>query len=266
MGLTLQVMSDLHVEFRSGDRHPMPRTGADVVVLAGDIHGGAKAIPWARRQFPDQEILYVAGNHEFYGGTVPSTLLDLRRMARKFSVRFLHHDAEVIGGVRFLGCTLWTDFGLFGEERRDAAMRASQQCISDFREIRPRRLRDAGPIGYVNPPVTPFEVRAWHLKSRAWLEHALAEPCDGPTVVVTHHLPHPRSLPEAEADDPASAAYASNLQHLFGRMVLWIHGHAHQSSDYRLDGTRVLCNPRGYPAHTGADENRAFDPCLTVTV
>ena len=67
-------------------------------------------------------------------------------------------------------------------------------------------------------------------------------------------------------NDPASAAYASNLQSLFGRMQLWIHGHVHHSRDYLVDGTRVLCNPRGYSLHSGADENRDFDASLTVTV
>ena len=264
--LTLLLLSDLHVEFEPGEMRLMPRTDADVVVLAGDIHNGAKAIPWARRQYPDQEIVYVAGNHEYYGQVVPLARSRLRRTAANFDVRFLDQDAVAIKGVRFLGCPLWTDFDLFGEQRRESVMRLSQAFLNDFRQIWPGRARDPSPLNGDEPTLTPEEARRWHLKSRSWLERELAVPFGGPTVVVTHHAPHPRSLPQYWANDPASAAYASNLQDLFGRMSLWVHGHVHHSCDYALDGTRVVCNPRGYPIHTGADENPMFDPTLTVTV
>ncbi|MBK7686594.1 MAG: metallophosphoesterase [Rhodocyclaceae bacterium] len=39
----------------------------DAVVLAGDIHSHTHTIPWASKTFPDKDIIYVSGNHEFYG-------------------------------------------------------------------------------------------------------------------------------------------------------------------------------------------------------
>jgi hypothetical protein len=91
---------------------------ADVVVLAGDIHAGARGPGWAREAFPDKPIVYVPGNHEFYGQHWMQLLDPLREMARKHDVHFLENDAVELGGVRFLGASLWADFELFGRERR----------------------------------------------------------------------------------------------------------------------------------------------------
>ena len=63
------------------------------------------------------------------------------------------------------------------------------------------------------------------------------------------------------------ARFVSDLDHLTGgdRVQLWIHGHTHDSFDYRLNGTRVVCNPRGY-ARDGVNENARFDLEFTVEV
>lgn len=65
--MKLLVLSDLHVEFAPfvPDRSAM--SAADVVVLAADIHTGVQVMAWARQSFADKPIIYVAGNHEFYG-------------------------------------------------------------------------------------------------------------------------------------------------------------------------------------------------------
>jgi hypothetical protein len=39
----------------------------------------------------------------------------------------------------------------------------------------------------------------------------------------------------------------------------------HDGFDYAANGTRVVCNPRGYAAD-GVDENRAFVPGLVIEV
>jgi hypothetical protein len=49
------------------------------------------------------------------------------------------------------------------------------------------------------------------------------------------------------------------------RAQLWIHGHTHDSFDYVCNGTRVVCNPRGY-AIDGIPENPRFDPALTIDI
>jgi Icc-related predicted phosphoesterase len=84
-----------------------------------------------------------------------------------------------------------------------------------------------------------------------------------PVVVVTHHLPHSRSIPKRFTGDLLNAAYASDLSETIrsGCPALWVHGHTHDSCDYRIDDTRIVCNPRGYD-----DENRRFQRAPVVEV
>src|SRR5579872_7433560 len=109
----IRVLSDLHLEIQ--DWTP-PHTEADIIILAGDIHSGVRGVEWARLQFPLIPILYVPGNHEFYGRDLQETLSDLQKAGRRFGVDVLCGRGVVIGGLRFLGTTLWTDYALHGAD------------------------------------------------------------------------------------------------------------------------------------------------------
>lgn len=250
--MRLHVLSDLHLSVAPLER---PRVAADVVVLAGDVGRPQDAIAWASGF--DAPVLYVPGNHEFYGGTIEGTVAELRERSAGTNVRVLERDEVFLGGVRFLGTTLWTDFRLHGDgDARDSAMQLAQNLIRDFSRVR----RDA-----TSGPFTPADSTALFDAQSAWLSERLAETTTSPTVVITHHAPSVRSVPARYADSPLNPAFASSAEHLIDgrRTVLWIHGHMHDSFDYSANGTRVLCNPRGY-AKDGVSENGAFDPMLTV--
>src|SRR5262249_2070404 len=133
--MRIRVLSDLHLEFK--DWNP-PKTDADVVVLAGDIHVGLKGIEWARRTFPSTPIVYVAGNHEFYGAQIDDMAQELVTEGRRLGVDVLDARSTLIGGVRFLGTTLWTDFALLGTDPTsiDRAMVNAQLGMYDFHVIR----------------------------------------------------------------------------------------------------------------------------------
>ena len=126
------------------------------------------------------------------------------------------------------------------------------------------RWRDgAGPA---ERTLTPDDTVRIHRDSRRWLADRLAQPFDGPRVVVTHHLPSWRSVAPPFLRAASNAAFASDLDGLFGPMSLWVHGHTHHSFDYRAGPTRVVANPRGYPMKSGDDENPRFDPALLVDI
>lgn len=250
--MRIQILSDVHLEFSMLEPVATP---ADVVVLAGDIGKGAQGIEWARGAYPDKRIVYVPGNHEYYGKQRQEALAMMRITARECDVHLLDDDELVIDGVRFLGCTLWTDFRLFGEAKQQMAMLNGQHYLNDFRVIH------EGDRGHFSPAHS-IEL---HEKSLAWLEGRLDIPFDGKTVVVTHHLPSARSVVERFERNILSACFASELDRLFGKMDLWIHGHTHDNLDYEVNGTRVVCNPRGYVTYRGA-ENFEFNPELTVEV
>jgi predicted phosphodiesterase len=228
------AMSDLHNEI-----HPLiPQlVDADVVVLAGDIDEGCKGIRWARVVWADKEIIYTPGNHEYYGGKFNLRLAAMRRSAKKFGVHLLEMDEVVLGGVRFLGCTLWTDFDLFGEESRHEAMRIAAREMPDYKMI-----------DYDNNwRISPENLRKRNSLSANWLRNKLlGEKVSKKTVVVTHHLPSKNSVAPKFAEDLLSASFASDWSLLLGYSDVWVHGHTHESIDYIQAGTRIICNPRGY--------------------
>lgn len=87
--MKLHILNDLHLEFSTFDP---PQTDADVVVLAGDIDKSDKGVYWAREAFPNKQILYVPGNHEFYGARRLETLHLLRIAGEQCGV---HNRAEL---------------------------------------------------------------------------------------------------------------------------------------------------------------------------
>ncbi|MEN9316647.1 MAG: hypothetical protein RIS35_3040, partial [Pseudomonadota bacterium] len=207
------------------------------------------------RTFPDQTIVQIAGNHEFYDGRYGEVLSALRETAVAEGVHFLENDRLILGGVRFLGCTLWTDHRVLETPGRAPAMDvrramdASRRANPDFFAIRSDDGR-----GF-----TPEDAAELHEASRAWLGQELSRGFDGPTVVVTHHLPSWRSVNPLYAASASNVAFVSDLDPLVERCTLWIHGHTHGSCDYTLGKARVVCNPRGYPAG-GAVVPRRDDP------
>lgn len=258
----LHILSDLHLEFSTFEP---PKSDADVIILAGDIGKGNKGVYWARDKFPDKAIVYVPGNHEFYGTQRQETLSLIHVAGKQCRVNVLD-NAELLlqqDSVRILGSTLWTDFCLFGEDTQVSAAREGQFGLNDFHLIREELLSETYP-----PTTTPFSPARsieLHEKSLAWLKAKLDEPFDGKTVVVTHHLPSKQSVVDRFKDDLLSACFASELGYLFGKMDLWIHGHTHDNLDYTVNGTRVICNPRGYVTYQG-QENFDFKPGLVIEI
>ena len=273
--MKLLVLSDLHLEFSDMQK---PAAEADVVVLAGDIWQGDRGIYWARQTWPETEIVYVAGNHEFYGKDCNDVLALLRIASKATGVHFLNNDEAIINGVRILGTTLWTDFKLFGEELKKICIIEGQCCLNDFRVIQNGEWT-----------FSPQDSIDLHFESIAWLTHKLiGDQFDGKTVVVTHHLPSKLSVAARYMNSHLSACFASNLDHLFGNCDVWVHGHTHDSFDYHafhpgkysynesvsaefagkfnLQGTRVVCNPRGYCRYKGGEENFNFNANLVVEI
>jgi len=254
--MKLRPVSDLHLEF--GAELDLKPIGEDVLVLAGDIHlahrAGAAAAAWAE----SRPVVEIAGNHEFYVGDHAATLTALADVAERTPrLSFLDDDAVIVDGVRFVGSTLWTDFALYGDAER--AKYFAWRGMNDYRQVRVGGRR-----------LTAEDVEGWHRDAVAFLTRELAEPFDGPTVVVTHTAPSARSVHQ-RYDNPddrkLNPAFASNLDELVegSGAVLWIHGHMHSSFDYRIGRTRVVCNPRGYWLGD-RNENKDFNPDLIIEV
>lgn len=254
--MKLQIFSDMHIDVAPPRRIEVP-PDVDAVIVAGDTCEGAEQAFVRLRDFVPMHvpILMVMGNHEFYRSEFAEELGSARRLAPLFGIHLLEDDSVVLGGARFVGSTLWTDYALFGNVNAAGAMRAALEGLRDHKRIawskRPwRRFR-------------PAEALLLHSRSRAFIAEALRSPHAGPTVVITHHAPHLSSLHPRFANDLLSAAYVSDLSELIETCApdLWIHGHVHTSFDYRVGSTRVICNAHGY-----GRENADFNSALIVEV
>lgn len=247
MTLTVVYASDLHLEFAS-NRVDVPNVdGVDLVVLAGDIGVGLGGLAWAA-QIEALAVVYVPGNHEFYGHDRPSLLARLRDAAAKFDhLHVLDNqtlDLRIDGQVwRVLGATLWTDFagGPIGVE---AAKRIVEHGLNDFRLIREGGDR-----------FTTGDAVMLNAESRGFIERNLAaaraDPGVAGTVVVTHHAPlMVEFTPMQFIGGPYNPGFCSNWPELFERhwIEAWIADHTHKADvDCTVAGCRILSRQLGYP-------------------
>ena len=241
--MKLALYSDLHLEFLSNRWEP-PALDVDVVILAGDIDKHAHGIEWAAEMFPDMPVIYVVGNHEFYGANI-NVISEIRKTAVRLGIHFLENDVIEIEGVRFLGTTLWSDFALYGNS--DNAMRVAQRDINDYSVIRKQG-------GLINPEDTA----ALYHTAAAWLDNELSKSFHGKTVVVTHFAPH-RGCVAAEFVGGALTPYfTADMVPLMAKhkIDLWAFGHTHGNVDFESEsGCRIISNQRGYPNEFGKSGN-----------
>ena len=211
--------------------------GSDLVILAGDINLGTKGIEWIKSTITEVPVIYVLGNHEYYKGSYPKTLNAIRNLASETNVHVLENKAVTIGDVTFHGATLWTDFALLGDSRINGSI--CQEKMNDYKMIR----RDPS-----YSKLRSIDTYVMHQQSVKWLQSSLEASTTSKNIVVTHHAPSLKSIPNQLKDDILSSAYASNLEPLILQYQpqFWIHGHIHTPVQYEIGNTKVICNPHGY--------------------
>ncbi len=237
--MRIRILSDLHLEcFKDG--RDLPDSPVDATILAGDIHMGTQGLTWAAEHLADTPVIYVPGNHEYYGHSMPSLRSELKSEAKRLGIHLLDNDSVDIGGVRFLGTTLWTDFQLYADQPdHDPALTYAHAIavMHDFQNVEQ-------PEGDL---FTPQESVRLHNAAVEWLDSQLAQPFSGPRIVISHHAPLPECIPAVYQGDALSPAFASRLSRLMGKAEVWVHGHVHEAIDRVFEGTRVVANPGGYP-------------------
>ncbi|MCW0001330.1 metallophosphoesterase [Pararhizobium sp. YC-54] len=248
------IFSDLHVEC-TGTASRLEVPDADLCICAGNIleRGLEPSVDWlAKNVAKHMPVLLVPGNRDYYHSSIKEGFEKGVELARSYEGIFLLDEGFVVlGGIRFVGATLWTDFALFGDPR--LPMLEAAEHIDDYRRIKISNLPAKR--------FSPRQAMRLHLNARLIIEDLLAASCDLPTVVITHHAPSLLSMSQDWIDNPLAPSFASNLDRTILRYQpqFWIHGHLHNAADYMIRNTRVICNPRGYPrCRTG------FNPTLVI--
>lgn len=211
--MKIRPMSDLHIEFhrdngKSFFESLLPPVDNEVLILAGDISVGDKSNKWSHV-------------NNFRAKFTDSVIIPGNHeyyTGKKTPDNNSH--IYNIQGRRILACTLWTP------EYPDNIL--YEKNMTDFELIKKARHI--------------YQINAAQVE---WLTNNIQEG----DVVVTHHAPSYRSVHEKYYGDPMNRFYANNLDELIltTKPALICHGHMHDSNDYYIGNTRVVCNPLGYP-------------------
>ena len=252
--MRLQLLSDLHLETESF--LPTPAPGADALVLAGDIDTRWRGYELFRG-WP-VPVLAVAGNHEFEGRELGEAVPALRARCAAAGIRLLEREQVALADpagrrIRLLGTVRWSDYDLFGPARREWASKAGAYFLR-----RMRSTRHGAPLDVAG-------MREEALACGAWLHSALTTaPSDWDrTVVVTHFAPSLTSADPRYGAQPSTASFCNADDALLPLADLWLHGHLHVPSDYRVarpggGETRVVSNPRGHASKHEPDRHRPW--------
>ncbi len=273
--MNIQLLSDLHLE-SNPHFQAAPQPGADLLVLAGDIGSYQPGSQLLALDIPDfglrrfsplpvseggagwpTPVLFVPGNHEYDGLDFDTTHERLRETCERLGLLWLERESRVLQGVRFVGTTLWSDFDALLDlapvggrmAAREKAFRAANFYLS-----KNHAFRDGQPL-------LAADVREQALACQTWLRETLAEPFDGPTVVITHFAPSLLSADPRYGLVAGTAGFCNSLDELLPLADVWLHGHLHCPVDYVKSGCRVVANPLGY-ARKG--EQEGFRPSLLI--
>ncbi len=248
--MLIRLLSDLHQEFRPYEMQPLAEDRESILVLAGDINVGTDACDFIIEQSTEfSHVIYLLGNHEFYNNDLDQVADDVREELFGIeNVSFLDNQSVVVGDVRFIGSTLWTDM----DNESPTSMWRIEQSLNDYHLIRRYGRRITAPT-----TINLFK------QNMEYLETELSRPHDGPTVVVTHHLPSYKSVHPVFMNSGINGAFASNCESLMydHDIAYWFYGHTHQTMAYSVNGCKVRMNPFGYG---GVEENLHFDPTFRV--
>lgn len=256
--MKISVASDLHLEYQYYDGLKKKFLGdhnKEVLVLAGDIIPASiissKSMSseskwlrnWIKHDFRQmtmfyEKIIMVMGNHDYYD----SLFADAKKIIEDEmadlgidNLVILDNQSIIIRNMRFVGCSLWTDYN-----RGDPhLMLNAKEMVNDYKRMK----------------VSPEFLYKKHQESMEWLEFVFKTPTEQhfygvetpKTVVVTHHAPTFKSC-DPRYGNEMSGLYASDVSdyiHNHPEIMYWFHGHTHYPIDYEVGRTRIISNPVG---------------------
>jgi hypothetical protein len=279
--MKIQLLSDLHLEVHP---HwvPTPQPGADLLVLAGDVgsyqpgslltdtdFGLGRFSPLQGWPTP---VVFVPGNHEYDTFDFDAAHDRLQATCQRLGIQWLERESLVMGGVRLMGTTLWTDFDALSPQASSASKPGTQPAVNLLaQQLKARDKAFRAANYYLKKTQTTRHGAPWlaeglreqALVCHAWLRSALAQPFDGPTVAITHFAPSLRSADPRYGLVPGTAGFCNALDDLLPYAQLWLHGHLHAPSDYRVGNCRVVANPLGYARK---NEQLGYRPDLMIEI
>lgn len=237
---SLLPLSDLHFEWDNqifDYNLVIDKKVADIVILAGDIAGGVYALEFIKHLISlGYKVIYVLGNHEFYNKNVFQLISQWKEISKTLdNFYFLNDESVVIDGVEFFGSTLWSSLGTKSEaDEIDNQVKMHLKSSKDFLSICNFNIDT---------------MKSMFHDSWGKLQRIIDDSKSKTKVVVSHYAPSEKSIHEYyHGKKIENLMFYTELSNYiaYSNINLWIHGHVHNSFDYKIYNTRVICNPRGY--------------------
>jgi len=259
------ILSDLHLE---GSNIKLDNLNCDVLVLAGDISQNFSLLGnFFSYNIPEHiPVIYVPGNHEYERKCFHEVIDKLKEFERIFpNINILQNEAKDIEGIRFIGTTLWSNFEGVEPSKKDKVKEWCKLNISDFSYIFKKDFINEN--AFIWRPWSPDDMEEEFKKAYKFLEFELKKNhTENPKFVVTHFAPHQNSTSKKYEGELGNAYFINHLPELMGFSDYWVHGHTHDSFEYNIQGTKVICNPRGYSKMYDLSQNLDFNKNFYVEV
>ena len=246
--MTFDYLSDVHLDFFN--RFTMPYLGksfarywsdvfrsrrGETLLIAGDVFSHQASLEKVWRFFELaadrwQNVYCVLGNHDYWSLDTPFDEILAETQDLYPSVKFLENEFVDIGGLKLFGATWWT-----------------QICPADDRAVRARMVDYRWTVSSEKEAFCPALTSRLHRESKEILAADIESHPGTPYLVLTHHTPSRKSSTWPE-NTLTQAFCNDDDRFVFDHpgIRVWVHGHVHESCDYKLGQTRVLCNPHGY--------------------
>lgn len=240
--MKLLIFSDIHTEFQKDTGKSFfesyKNTDYDVAVIAGDLSNNKNLLQTLEYASDNlKEVVFVKGNHECWGSSIDKTDGMINNFcSKKSNLHYLEKSSITIGEQRFSGCSLWFKF--------TPMLPILARGWSDF-ELIENFNRD---------------VFTENDKSISFLKKEVQEN----DVVITHYLPSEKCVSDRFKNDPYNCFFVCPIDKIImeKQYKLNVGGHTHQSYDFNLGLTRLVCNPFGYAGselNPGYIENFVID-------
>ncbi len=208
-----------------------------------------------------KRVFWIPGPVE-YGATFPGSRLarpefrdslDQMRylVSKRKNISILDQTIVSVENVKLVGTTLWTPC----DPRR---------IHEKYSQLEFNSIRKGGKF------LTPLDIAEWNEEDVQFLRTEIPR-CEDPTIVLTHHLPHPALL---SATNPLSTLKrigleVNMLEHLLEPPCkYWLCGASGSSSAiYFPKGTMATTNSLyEFPFRSREVKNNGFDPCAYVEI
>lgn len=262
MGLRIQYVSDLHLEFPQNRqwlaKHPLEVTG-DILLVAGDsayldlpesgndTYSAYKFWDWASEHY--KQVIVCFGNHDFYG------YYDLATMSNGFCKEIRHNvyayynNVVHLDGIDLIVSTLWSKIKPY-----DAFL--TEKNVSDFYRIK-----------YDGHRLTADDFNREHERCLAFIEQAISESDAEKIIVVTHHVPTQLCTAVEFKNSTINGAFTVELGEFIAdhRIDYWIYGHSHRNIKAQIGETLIMSNQLGYVSDN-EHLKHGFNPSAMIEV